>query len=169
MKQRILSKSAEQKKLNDRTLIDGEGNIAGFAGEEIVKAYMPFLKKPAINSVDMYNCDFILPNGVKIDVKSKGNCKFAPRQDYDCTIPMNQKNQKTDFLLFTRISSDLDCGWICGIIKKSNFLQIATVRKAGSPYNNNGRKSIEDHLCCFVKDLRPVHIIKDKYETNDNI
>lgn len=166
MFQRIQAKAQERGILNKKTLVSGEGNIAGFAGEEIVKAYMPFLK----DETDSKFYDFIFPNGYTVDVKSKGNCKFAPLDNYDCTIPEYQANYQTaDMYIFTRISNDLKCGWICGAILKKQFLSIAKVRKKGQDYNNLGRQTVGNHLVCSVSDLKPINLIKKYYETSKNL
>jgi len=157
-KQKIIIDSDNRGKLNHRTIVDGEGNIGGFGGEYIVGAYLPFLKP-----LSTKNFDFVMPNGMKIDVKSKGNCKSRPMPDYDCTIPVNQREQKTDFYVFTRISSELDVGWICGIISKKHFYEVCKLRKKGEPYNNVGRKTVEDVYVCKISDLKPIDIIKDYY------
>ena len=169
IRKKIISDSESRGRLNNGTLVNGEGNIGGFAGEAIVQLYLPFLKPSSNLKKELYNFDFKLPNGKKIDVKSKGNCKFAPEVNYDCTVPADQRHQQTDFYVFTRISRDLDVGWICGVISKKRFYEIASLRKEGEAYNNNGRKSVHDHYCCLIKDLDSINIIKDYYEINSNI
>lgn len=171
MRQRIVSQGKSRgSRLNTRTILsDGEANNGGFGGEEIVKAYLPFLTNAPTANNEYYNYDFLLPNGMTLDVKSKGNNKYYPTVDFDCTIPDNQRNQKTDFYVFTRISPDLDVGWICGIIKKKNFWNIAKLRQKGEAYNNVGRKTLQSVYYCQVKDLMPIDIIKDYYEINSNL
>jgi hypothetical protein len=163
-KKKIIDESQARGRLNSRTIVDGEGNIGGFGGEHIVQKYLPFLKPASVRNKEYVNFDFVLPNGKRVDVKSKGNCKVAPTIDYDCTIPVNQKNQQTDFYIFTRISSDVSKGWICGIISKKNFFEVCKLRKKGEPYNNMGRKTVEDVYVCSIKDLKPISILKNYYE-----
>lgn len=147
---------------NHKTLVGNEGKVAGFAGEEIVRAYLPFLEKDGTNYFDY---DFVLPDGHTIDVKSKGNCKSAPKMDYDCTVPRNQINQKNDFYVFTRIKSDLSVGWIAGFITKRKFWYESAVRYAGDNYNLDGRKTVENINVCLISDLKPIHFLKEYYES----
>jgi hypothetical protein len=169
MKERIIANcQARGGNLNSRTILqDGEANEGGFAGEEIVKAYLPFIQPAPKTNKQYFNYDFFLPNGKKLDVKSKGNNRFRPTTNFDCTIPLSQKEQKTDFYIFTRVSPDLDVGWICGIISKKKFYDVAQIRKKGENYNNAGRKTIQSVYVCSIGDLSPINIIKDYYESEN--
>lgn len=138
--------------LNSRTLVGGEGNRSGTAGELIVHAAFPFLR----HDNDNPNWDFVdVGSGVKIDVKSKGN-SYRPKIEFDCTIPEYQDFQSCDIYIFTRVSKDESVGWINGWIPKKLFLEKATVRERGTDYNNAGRRSVGNHKVVLVSDLFPI-------------
>ena len=42
----------------------------------------------------------------------------------------------TDFYIFNRVKNDSSCVWICGIISKQRFFNIAKLKKAGTKCNN---------------------------------
>jgi hypothetical protein len=152
----INEKTNGLKTLNSKTLVNGEGNRSGVAGELIVASYLNTLNHVA----GEYNYDFIDPaTSFKIDVKSKGN-SYRPRIDYDCTIPAYQKFQNCDIYIFTRISKDESYGWINGWIRKEDFEKNSVIRKQGSNYNNAGRKSVGEHKVLFINQLYPIELLK---------
>lgn len=164
MRQRIVVNAAERKVLNPKTLTDGEGNAAGFAGEEIVHAFLPMLT----NDTKCFDWDFTFTverhnviGMMAIDVKSKGNNKHKPELDYDCTVPKYQvAGQQCNVYIFTRINHDLTKGWINGWIIKERFQKEARIRKAGESYNNAGRETKDDHLVIPVSALIPIELLK---------
>lgn len=61
----LKSLSAQRGVLNKRTIVSGQGNLIGFAGEAIfAKAF------PAASKVESRDFDFVL-SGKKIDVKTR--------------------------------------------------------------------------------------------------
>ena len=143
--------------LNNKTLVNGEGNFAGFAGELIVNKYLGNL----LEKVDDIHHDYLFEE-LKIDVKTKGNCKSKPLIDYDCTVPQYQlKIQNCDIYIFTRISATKSIGWICGWTTKNNFLSVSQTRWKGQSYNYTGRTSVGNHGVCLVKQLYTIESFKN--------
>jgi len=157
-KQDILNNSKQRGTLNKRTLVGGEGNDAGFGGELILKIYAPFLSYAADNP----NWDFVTPNGLTIDVKSKGNCRVEPEPNYDCTVPVYQtKAQTNDYYVFTRLHRDLTGGWLLGFIAKDKFVEIAAWRSPGQRYNNAGRATVGSHRVLPIASLLPMELFSE--------
>lgn len=142
--------------LNSRTLVNGEGNRSGIAGELIVASYLPMLEHT--NENHDYDFTDAITN-FRIDVKTKGN-SVRPRIDYDCTIPSYQKFQNCDIYIFTRIAKDESRGWINGWIPKNEFESKHVIRRSGSSYNNAGRASVGNHKVVFVNQLYPIEKLK---------
>lgn len=160
VKAQIEKKANRRGVLNSKTLIGGEGNLAGFAGEAIVQIFCPFLKKDTGNK----DWDFISADGkVHFDAKAKGNSEVKPLPHFDCTVPMYQvQGQNCDVYIFTRIAPDLSRGWINGYINKQRFLKEGTLRKAGSKYNNEGRATIGEHLVIPICRLMPIEYLSEQ-------
>lgn len=157
-KQTILELAQQRGVLNRNTLMDGEGNASGYAGELIAWKY---LKPHGYVWVSESNrhCDFQSPDGsIRIDVKSKGNAT-QPRIDFDCTVPQNQRHQNCTHYLFVRVNKDLSGGWIKGWISKEEFRRIAHERRAGQSYNNAGRPTRDNHDLVLVEQLYPIEAI----------
>jgi hypothetical protein len=154
MKRTIDQVTKDMGVLNKSTLVNGEGNRAGIAGELLVHSIIPSLAH-----VNEINWDFSdLASGLKIDVKTKGN-SFRPKTDFDCTVPMYQEFQKCDIYIFTRIAKDESVGWINGWIPKAVFLKKAAIRESGTSYNNAGRRSVGNHRVVLISDLYPISIL----------
>lgn len=167
MRQRIEANAAARRVLNSKTLVGGEGNTAGFAGEEIVQAHLPML----VNDTKCLDWDFTFTipaadnnttSTMTIDVKSKGNNKAPPRPFFDCTVPKYQvAAQQCNVYIFTRIAADLSCGWINGWIPKDRFIEEGEDREAGTSFNNAGRETKENHLVVPISALVPIQSLKD--------
>lgn len=156
----ILQKANARGVLNHRTLMGGEGNASGYAGELIVGKYLKGsgFRYDADRSRDW---DFVSQDQkMFIDVKTKGNA-LRPKINFDCTVPMNQTNQKCTHYIFVRTSKDLSRGWIKGWISKQEFVELAEKRYAGQAYNNEGRPTREDHRVLLASQLFPIQSLID--------
>ncbi len=155
--QQLETLSEQRGVLNNRTLVNGEGNFAGFAGELIVKKYIGNL----IEKADHIHYDYIFQE-LKIDVKTKGNCKSKPLIEYDCTVPQYQLNiQDCDIYIFTRISATKSIGWICGWTTKNKFLKTSQLRQKGESYNFIGRTSVGNHGVSLINQLYTIESFKN--------
>lgn len=100
-------KSISVGKLNN-SFTNGSRNIIGFIGEEL---YLSISKRAT--RVDDYDCDFILTNGISVDVKSRIVSR-KPDINYDFILKRANKSQKVDFYVFFCIKNTLDRAWLVG-------------------------------------------------------
>lgn len=107
------------------SITKGEGNIAGYVGEEIAKQVLK------AKSVDSYDYDLVLANGETVDVKTKRTVA-TPLEHYVCTVANFNTRQKCKYYAFVRVLRDFSKAWFCGIITKERFFKEATFMKKGA-------------------------------------
>jgi hypothetical protein len=164
----VQSRAKERGRLNDRTLMGGDGNATGFTGEELVRAYVPGLIQDATNR----NYDFMLPwvnpgkrddadvevvTGLNFtfDVKSR-RIKVPPRLGFDCKIPAYQvKRQRAEAYIFTAPHENMTGGWLLGWIWKEDFIKEGSFQKKGWRHPS-GIILKEDHYFITVDKLFPM-------------
>ena len=129
---RARDKSAAMGQLS-RSITFGQGNLAGFLGEEIALKVLGGKIANAEKNVDF---DLILPNGKTVDVKTK-RTSVKPLSHYDCSIGTYYK-QKCDYYAFVRVHNDFHLGWFLGVYGRDDFYKDATHYKKGDkdPSNN---------------------------------
>jgi len=125
----------EMGKLNN-SITKGDGNIAGFLGEVLVRK---LLKGKQTNS---YDYDLTLFDGKTVDVKTK-RTKVRPKEYYDCSIAKLNTKQKCHYYAFVRILSDMSKAWFIGLIPKETYFKNSLLLKKGEidPDNNYVVKS----------------------------
>jgi len=89
---------------------------------------------PEIKYSDNYLVDFML-NSSSIDSKAQG-CNSKPLDFYSATLYEEQRNRDTNYYIFSRVKNDFSIAWICGIISKVKFFQVAKLKEAGTKTNN---------------------------------
>jgi hypothetical protein len=124
------TKANQMGKLNN-SITKGQGNIAGFLGEEIVLNYLNE------NDNNSYDYDLVLKDGRKVDVKTK-RTTVKPRTNYDCSVAAFNTKQKCDVYIFCRILNDMSRGWILGYKDKKDYFDEARFMKKNQidPANN---------------------------------
>ena len=124
------TKANQMGKLNN-SITKGQGNIAGFLGEEIVLNYLND------NDNNSYDYDLVLKDGRKVDVKTK-RTTVKPRTNYDCSVAAFNTKQKCDVYIFCRILNDMSRGWILGYKDKKDYFDEARFMKKNQidPANN---------------------------------
>lgn len=162
----VIQKANSRGVLNSRTLMDGEGNASGYAGELLVGKYLKGTGTQYAGDT-VWDYDFLTPGGLKLDVKTKGNA-LQPKLDFDCTVPANQANQKCTHYIFVRTAKDLSGGWIKGYITKPEFEELAQTRAEGQAYNNSGRPTRGRHKVIAVNQLYPIQQLLDQLRRNSN-
>jgi hypothetical protein len=105
------------------SITSGEGNLAGFIGEEMVASFLGAKRD------NTYDYDLIF-NGIKIDVKTK-RTTVVPQDHYECSVADFNTKQNCDWYVFTRVANDASRGWILGFLPKAEFYERAAFRKAG--------------------------------------
>ena len=123
-------KSTEMGKLHN-SILKGGGNLAGFIGEQIA------LECLGGEWHNTYSYDIILPDGKKVDVKTK-QTSVKPLPEYDCSIAKFNTKQECDMYAFVRVKNDLTIGWYLGSIDKKEYFKKAIFMKKGyvDPSNN---------------------------------
>lgn len=130
MLQKAKIKSEEMGALNN-SILDGNGNITGFLGEEVAKSILGGVSK------NTYDYDIVLDSGVKIDVKTK-KTKVAPKDYYECSVAAFNTKQKCDYYCFVRVNADYSKAWYLGVYPKSCYYTDAVFLRKGEvdPSNN---------------------------------
>jgi len=133
MKKRALDKAREMGKLKN-SITSGEGNIAGFLGEEVANQII----RGQIRNT--YDYDIIDYGGEKWDVKTK-RCTGEPKEYYECSVAAFNTKQKCHNYAFVRIENingQWGRAWFLGAYKKDDYFNDATFLKKGQidPSNN---------------------------------
>lgn len=83
------------------------------------------------------NCDMVdfIIGKKTIDSKAQG-CNSKPLDYYTATLYEEQKLRPVDYYIFSRVNNDFSTTWICGIISKEKFFNIAKLAPAGTITNN---------------------------------
>jgi hypothetical protein len=139
------TKAAELGKLHN-SILKGKGNIAGFIGEQIA---LHFLGGTWENT---YEYDIILPDGKRIDVKTK-QTSVKPRPDYECSVTNYNTKQKCDAYAFVRLKNDLTVGWYLGCLDKEKYLEKATFMRKGDVDPGNTYMFKADCYNLAIKEL----------------
>ena len=123
-------KSTEMGKLRN-SILKGGGNLVGFIGEQIA------LECLGGEWHNTYSYDIILPDGKKVDVKTK-QTSVKPLPEYDCSIAKFNTKKECDMYAFVRVKKDLTIGWYLGSIDKKEYFKKAIFMKKGyvDPSNN---------------------------------
>ena len=131
MKERAWRKAREMGKINN-SITKGDGNIAGFLGEEIANE----LIKGDINNTYDYD---IIKDGITYDVKTK-RCTSKPKPYYECSVAAFNTKQKCDYYVFVRIENikgKWNRAWVLGMFDKEQYFQKARFLKKGQTDGDN--------------------------------
>jgi len=123
MRARAAAKAQEMGPLRN-SITEGEGNIAGFLGEEMFLAAFP----DAV-SQNTYQFD-ILKDGVTFEVKTV-RTKVTPRDYYYAHVANFNTSQKAMYYVFARVLYSGTKGWLLGYIPKKEFKERAIFKHAG--------------------------------------
>ena len=139
------------------SITHGQGNIAGFIGEEIVNAFIG----GKINNTYDYD---IVKDEVKIDVKTK-RCTSRPKEYYECSIAKLSTHQKCDRYIFVRVlwnksrPNEWKKAWILGQMDKKEYLKNARFLKKGEVDKSNNFTVKADCYNLKISDLHPVECL----------
>ena len=119
MKKRAWAKSREMGVIKN-SIMSGDGNIAGFLGEEVANT--------------------IIKGGIKYDVKTK-RCTSPPKPFYDCSVAGFNTKQKCDRYAFVRIENKNNRwgrAWVLGWLEHDDYYSKAKKLTKGQtdPSNN---------------------------------
>jgi hypothetical protein len=135
------------------SITKGEGNIAGYLGEEVVKRHLGGV----IDEVNLYNHD-ILVGRSRIEVKTKRRTVY-PKIDYEVSVAKTSRHQRPDYYVFTSV--DAEYIWILGFIEYQEFLDLAREVKAGETDVRNGFVCHTDMLNLEHQFLYPIRTMLD--------
>jgi len=124
----------------------GDGNLAGFLGEEVVRAAWG-----GTSEDNTYQHDIVFEdeNGtVTFEVKTKDRT-VPPRLDYEASVANFNTSQRADFYVFVSLyrvkeTGDYTRGYIMGVIEKEAYKTRATFLKVGDTDPSNGWKVSAD-------------------------
>lgn len=128
---------------NNRSFMNGHGNLVGFLGEYITLAY-----RPDFQLINNFNYDLLFKD-YRIDVKTKHqSVPQDPMGYYEASVDVNSLHQELDFYIFCRIfkksDNEFPYGWILGAISKDDFFKYARKLKKGDADGDNGYKVRQD-------------------------
>ena len=131
MKKRAWKKSREMGEINN-SITHGDGNIAGFLGEEVANTII----QGEINNTYDYD---IIKDEIKYDIKTK-RCTSKPKTYYDCSVAAFNTKQKCDHYVFVRIENvrgKWGRAWILGSYEKELYFKDARFLEKGKIDGNN--------------------------------
>lgn len=153
----MLKKAGEKAKemgTINNSIVRGDGNIAGFLGEEVANN---ILSGQIINTFDydILTGD-LCGNSQQIswDVKTK-RCKSPPRDYYECSVADIQ-NQKCDRYVFVRVQTpivDQGKAWVLGWLPREEYFKKARKMTKGETDPSNGFVVKADCHNVAIKDL----------------
>lgn len=114
----------------NNSITSGEGNYAGFIGEDAVKTY---LNASYSDGSDVFNNDLIL-FGKTIEVKSKRR-NVSPNLYYDVSIAKTSRHQNPDIYVFTSVNETKV--WILGWIYFEKFYSLSKFIPKGTVDKTN--------------------------------
>ena len=131
MKKRAWRKAREMGEINN-SITKGDGNIAGFLGEEVANSIIHG------DVTNTYDYD-IIKDGRKYDVKTK-RCTGQPKNYYDCSVAAFNTRQRCDEYVFVRIENikgKWGRAWVLGYYPKEQYFEDARFLKKGQKDGNN--------------------------------
>jgi|TARA_Y100000310_G_scaffold78174_1_gene74789 hypothetical protein len=139
-------KKAEEMGVLRNSITKGQGNVAGFIGEELSqKVYGGKLD-------NTYQHDLVLEDGRRVDVKTK-RTSVEPQESYDCSVSASQIDYDCDGYVFVRIKNDFSTAWMLGYISKEAFKEKSVFHKKGDIDKSNGFMFRMDCYNIKIKDL----------------
>ena len=150
MKRRAWRKAREMGRLK-KSITKGDGNIAGFLGEEVANAIIEG------DITNTYDYD-IVKNNIKYDVNTK-RCTSEPKDHYECSVAAFNTKQQCDYYVFVRIEyikGRWGRAWILGSYPKDKYFKKARFLKKGKRDGDNSFKVKADCYNMSIKDLKPV-------------
>jgi len=147
MKKRAWRKAREMGVINN-SIMKGDGNIAGFLGEEVANYFLCGI----INNTYDYD---IVTDDATWDVKTK-RCTSPPKPYYDCSVANYNTNQKCDNYIFVRIENKngrWGRAWVLGWLPHEEYYKKARKLTKGEIDPSNGFVVRADCHNVAIKDL----------------
>tara|TARA_R100000008_G_scaffold81152_1_gene64152 strand:- start:329 stop:823 length:495 start_codon:yes stop_codon:yes gene_type:complete len=148
MKRRAWAKARQMGEINN-SITKGDGNIAGFLGEEVANVVI------GGDITNTYDYD-IIANDTTYDVKTK-RCTSPPKESYECSVAEYNTRQKCDRYVFVRIENikgKWGRAWVLGWMNKRRYLKKAMKLKKGDVDQSNGFIVKANCFNMKIKDLK---------------
>jgi len=139
-------KAQEMGRLHN-SITRGQGNIAGFIGEEVARSVL------GGDENNTYDYDLITESGMRVDVKTK-RTGFEPKDHYECSVAAFNTKQDCDMYAFVRVHNDLHTAWFLGVYPKKDYFNDAVFLKKGDVDPSNNFKVKADCYNMAIKDLQ---------------
>lgn len=123
MRARASAKSKEMGTLRN-SITEGEGNIAGFLGEEMFLAAFPDAE-----SLNTYQFD-IRMKGATFEIKTV-RTSVTPRDYYYAHVANYNTSQRANYYVFARVLYSGTKGWLLGYVPKAEFKEKAIFKQEG--------------------------------------
>jgi len=150
MKERAWRKAREMGEINN-SITKGDGNIAGFLGEEIANE---IIKGDIKNTYD-YD---IIKDGITYDVKTK-RCTSEPKLHYECSVAAYNTKQLCKHYVFVRIENikgKWTRAWVLGSYDKEQYFKDAKFLKKGQTDGDNFFKVKANCYNMEINKLKPM-------------
>jgi hypothetical protein len=138
-----------------RSITNGQGNLAGFVGEEIA---LKVLGGRVANDEKNVDFDLVLPNGLTVDVKTK-RTSVKPLPHYECSINTYYE-QQCDLYAFVRVHNDMHIGWFLGVYDRVAYYKDCTAFKKGDIDKTNGFKFKADAYNLRIDQLKEIESVR---------
>jgi hypothetical protein len=135
MKKRAWRKAREMGKLKN-SITKGDGNIAGFLGEEVANQII------CGTITNTYDYDIVDDCNIRYDVKTK-RCTSEPKDKYECSVAAYNTKQDCDYYTFVRVeykNKRWGRAWFLGAYHKDSYFTDAKFLKKGQLDPDNGFK-----------------------------
>ena len=132
MKRRAWAKARQMGDINN-SITHGDGNIAGFIGEEVANSVIGGM----VNNTYDYD---ITDGDTTYDVKTK-RCTSPPKNFYECSVAEYNTRQKCDRYVFVRleyVNKRWGRAWVLGWMDKKKYLKKAVRLRKGDIDESNG-------------------------------
>tara|TARA_R110000824_G_scaffold231335_2_gene419125 strand:+ start:6539 stop:7036 length:498 start_codon:yes stop_codon:yes gene_type:complete len=149
MKKTAWKKSREMGTIHN-SIMKGDGNIAGFLGEEVANTVI----NGTINNT--YDYDITSKSGTKYDVKTK-RCTSEPKPFYECSVANFNTKQKCDRYAFVRIeykNKRWGRAWLLGWLSHEDYFKNAHKLTKGEVDPSNGFVVRADCYNVAIQDLK---------------
>ena len=132
MKRRAWAKARQMGEINN-SITHGDGNIAGFIGEEVANSVIGGM----VNNTYDYD---ITDGDTTYDVKTK-RCTSPPKNFYECSVAEYNTRQKCDRYVFVRleyVNKRWGRAWVLGWMDKKKYFKKAVRLRKGDVDESNG-------------------------------
>ena len=160
----------------NNSIIRGQGNVAGYLGEEAVASYLGADIMSNDEGTQKFNHDLILLDGRRAEVKTKRRtvppCETNenPKRIHDASVADTSRHQKPDLYIFVSLHfgevikknrkiegyKDLKAVWLLGQKTLEAYFKLATFWAKGTVDPTNGFKTHADMWNLPINKLDPI-------------